>query len=50
MKRFVVALLLLIATAAFALERHPNLVYRARREALAKKANYTCLPGGAPPR
>jgi Xaa-Pro aminopeptidase len=30
---------LLIATAAFALERQPNQVYRARREALARKAN-----------
>ncbi len=43
MKRFrIVELLIfvaLIATAASALERHPNLVYRARREALAKKAN-----------
>jgi Xaa-Pro aminopeptidase len=39
MKRFVAVLLILIATAAFALERHPNLVYHARREALAKKAN-----------
>jgi Xaa-Pro aminopeptidase len=39
MKRFGVVLLVLIATAAFALERQPNLVYRARREALAKKAN-----------
>ena len=39
MKRFVIVLLVLIATAAFALERHPNLIYRARREALAKKAN-----------
>ena len=39
MKRFVIALLLLTVTAAFALERQPNQVYRARREALAKKAN-----------
>jgi len=39
MKRLVIALLLLIATAAFALERQPNQTYRARREALAKKAN-----------
>ena len=39
MKRFVIALLLLIATAAFGLERQPNQTYRARREALAKKAN-----------
>ncbi|MBZ5629233.1 MAG: aminopeptidase P N-terminal domain-containing protein [Acidobacteriia bacterium] len=38
MKRIVIALLL-IATAAFALERQPNQTYRARREALAKKAN-----------
>ena len=30
---------LLLATAAFALERQPNQTYRARREALAKKAN-----------
>ncbi|MBZ5631194.1 MAG: aminopeptidase P N-terminal domain-containing protein [Acidobacteriia bacterium] len=34
-----VILLTLIATAAFALERQPNQIYRARREALAKKAN-----------
>jgi Xaa-Pro aminopeptidase len=40
MKRFVIVVLLLaIATAVFALERQPNLVYRARREALAKKTN-----------
>jgi Xaa-Pro aminopeptidase len=41
MKRLVIALLLLIATAALALERQPNQTYRARREALAKKANGT---------
>lgn len=40
MKRKIILLLLVtIATTAFALERQPNQTYRARREALAKKAN-----------
>jgi Xaa-Pro aminopeptidase len=39
MKRFLLFLLLsLSATAAFALDRQPNQTYRARREALARKA------------
>jgi Xaa-Pro aminopeptidase len=38
LKRLLVVLLL-ITTAAFALERQPNQTYRARREALAKKAD-----------
>ena len=41
MKRLIIVLLLLVA-AAFALERQPNQIYRARREALAQRA------GGAP--
>ncbi len=40
MKRvFIFTLLLLMATAGLAIERQPNAVYRARREALAAKAN-----------
>src|SRR5512135_2653724 len=40
MKRLgkLLVVLLLLAAAAFALERQPNQIYRARREALAKKA------------
>jgi Xaa-Pro aminopeptidase len=40
MKRLIIVLLLLVATAS-ALERQPNQTYRARREALAKKAQGT---------
>jgi Xaa-Pro aminopeptidase len=38
LKRLLIVFLL-IATAAFAVERQPNQIYRARREALARKAN-----------
>ncbi len=38
-RKIVVLLLLLYAAGAFGIERQPNAVYRARREALARKAN-----------
>src|SRR5512147_1712537 len=42
MKRLLV-IVLLIATVAFAVERQPNADYRARREALAKRAGSSVI-------